>query len=763
MKLKTAILSVLGRDALKTIVGDLGIDSVDRRSVEDMTAVLSRAHRATVEVLLEYLGETEVKEVCELYGVSSRGRRSALVERLATELKRRRNLKKKRGGKGHPPMESTSVSTTNQEERKAQTKRVAPPAGMMAVTKTELVWPGKYNKNGTLNDVPRVSLPFQVIESVNESRATREAGSSSRQTTLFDLYEGKEGDTFEEGWKNKLVWGDNLLVMQSLAQRFSGRVGLIYIDPPFGTGADFSFVTEIGEEGLTIAKEQSLIEEKAYRDTWGKGLASYLGMMRDRLVWIREMLCSDGSLFLHIDWRVGHYLKVLLDEIFGADSFVQEIIWKHQIMGGAHGKRFPKAHETILWYAKGSNYRLRNQDPLVRVPFSDYVRNTMQKDEEGRWFYTRRRMSRKASAEELATKAHTRTYVDDPDAGTLASDVWDDMPSYQPKPGDNEKYPTQKPNEILERIIAAASDPDDIVADFFCGSGTTCVVAERLGRRWIGCDLGRFAVHTARKRLLNTENCRPFEVLNLGKYERRYWQVATFGEDLDGDGEIALYEYLAFVLKLYGAQPLSGMSYVHGRKGRAMVHVGAVDAPVTIDEVNEALGECLQLNQKELHVLGWEWEMGLSDLMTDEAKKRGVKLMLLTIPREVMEQQAVDKGDIQFFELAYLDVDIKTGKKCSAKVTLKDFVIPNTELVPEEVREKVKKWSDYIDYWAVDWDFQNDTFMQGWVTYRTRKDRTLTLTSDEHTYDQPGKYTIVVKVIDIFGNDTSQAYEVEVR
>jgi hypothetical protein len=317
------------------------------------------------------------------------------------------------------------------------------------------------------------------------------------------------------------------------------------------------------------------------------------------------------------------------------------------------------------------------------------------------------------------------------------------------------------------------------MADFFCGSGTTLAVAERLGRRWVGCDLGRFAVHTARKRLLSTEGCKPFEILNLGKYERQYWQGVTFGGKCKTVTEQALYEYLAFILRLYGAQPVAGMAHLHGRKGRAMVHIGAVDAPVTIDEINAALTECVQLKQPELHVLGWEWEMGLYDLMVGEAKKQGVKLVLRIIPREIMEQQAVEKGDIQFFELAYLEVKIdlkpsprpspvrrereKSNGGATVAVVLKDFVIPNTELVPEEVRSKIKKWSDYIDYWAVDWDFQNDTFMQGWVTYRTRKDRTLALTSDEHVYEKPGRYRILVKVVDIFGNDTTQAYDVEVK
>jgi len=140
------------------------------------------------------------------------------------------------------------------------------------INKVELVWPGKYNEDGTLKEVPRVNLPFQVIETVNESRATREAAKKPENLSLFDVYEGKEGDTFEEGWKNKLIWGDNLLVMSSLLEKFAGKIDLIYIDPPFATGADFSFTSSVGEEKVQTVKEQSAIEEKAYRDTWDKGL-----------------------------------------------------------------------------------------------------------------------------------------------------------------------------------------------------------------------------------------------------------------------------------------------------------------------------------------------------------------------------------------------------------------------------------------------------------------------------------------------------------
>ena len=238
----------------------------------------------------------------------------------------------------------------------------------------------------------------------------------------------------------------------------------------------------------------------------------------------------------------------------------------------------------------------------------------------------------------------------------------------------------------------------------------------------------------------------------------------TFGEGRrKPTTEQTIFEYLSFIIELYGAQPVAGMNHLHGKKGKAMIHIGAVDAPVTISEIDSAMEECIRVKQKELHVLGWEWEMGLQDLVVQDARNKSVKLLLLQIPREVMEQQVADKGDVRFFELAYLDADVRKPKKLTAQVTLRDFVIPNAELIPDDVRSKVGKWSDYIDYWAVDWDFRNDTFMQGWVAYRTRKDRSLPLTSDPHKYEKRGRYRVLVKVIDIFGNDTSQAFEVEVK
>ena len=518
------------------------------------------------------------------------------------------------------------------------------------VTKTELVWPGKYRDDGTLNEVPRVALPFQVIETINESRATREAKKLPQQSTLFDVYEGKEGDTFEAGWRNKLIWGDNLLVIGSLLDKFAGKIDLIYIDPPFATGVDFSFRAQIGDSGEEVFKEQSAIEEKAYRDTWGAGTGSYLQMISQRLILMRDLLAADGSIYVHCDWRVNWAIRCVLDEIFGAGYFRNEIIWHYEnkLGTGWGAKTFDTRHDVLLKFSKGKNYTHNEITEKVKVQKMQPV--TQKIEGERIW------LKNDDGSLKYAEGASERP----------VGDVWT-ISIINPVASERLNYPTQKPEKLIERVLLSGSNKGDLVADFFCGSGTTLAVAEKLGRRWIGCDLGRWGIHVTRKRLLGIENCKPFEVLNLGKYERQYWQGVTFGEANDKPlTEQALYEYLAFILKLYGAQPVAGLAQLHGKKGKAMVHIGAVDAPVTISEIDAAVDECAKLKQSELHVLGWEWEMGLYDLMVEAAKKKGVKLLLLIIPREVMEQQASAKGDVHFFELAYLEAEIKQPKKLTA-------------------------------------------------------------------------------------------------
>ena len=315
-------------------------------------------------------------------------------------------------------------------------------------------------------------------------------------------------------------------------------------------------------------------------------------------------------------------------------------------------------------------------------------------------------------------------------------------------------YATQKPEALVDRIVKASSNPGDLVADFFVGSGTTVAVAEKLNRRWIACDLGRFAIHTTRKRLLNIRDCRPFEIKNLGSYERQRWQVRS------SNG--ALRAYLDTILAFYRAEPVEGFAHLHGRKAGRMVHVGATDAPVTIDETEDVMDEMADNGIEACDLLGWEWEMGLHDTISERARRRGLDLRPRQIPREVMERQVTEADAVRFFELAYVDLDVRRQGR-EASVVLKDFAIPSEELIPPEVRERVESWADLIDYWSVDYDFNDDVFHNQWQAYRTREEPVLATQSGWHEYSEPGPHAIVVKIIDIFGNDTTKLAEVRIK
>ena len=657
------------------------------------------------------------------------------------------------------------------------------------ITKPELIWPGKYDAEGNRVIDRGVALPFQVVETIREGRASREKG------YIRDLFSAKPST--QDDWRNKLIWGENLLVMASLMEEFSGKVDLIYIDPPFATGADFSFRTVLGEE--SISKESSIIEEKAYRDTWGEGLGSFIAMLYQRFTLMRELLSYSGVAYIHIGWEVSHYAKLILDEIFGRDGLLNQVIWKRQTAHsdtGQGAQHLGRIHDVVFIYTKGREYTWNKQYSPYDIKYLESHYQGIEPATGRRyeldnitapggaakgnplyeflgitryWRYSKDRMQELYKAgrivqPSLGAVPRYKRYLDEM-PGLPLQDLWTDINAINSQGREATGYSTQKPETLLDRIIKSATKEGDLVLDFFCGSGTTLAVAEKLKRRWIGCDLGRFAIHTTRKRLLGIPDCKPFEILNLGRYERKHWQGVNFGDEKPADpDQAAIAAYVRFILDLYHAQSLPG-THVHGRKGAALVHVGAVDAPVTISQIGKALAETEDLGQKELHVLGWEWEMGMHDPVVQQARQtHGVRLRLLNIPREVMERQAVDRGDVRFFDLAFLEAEIVPTAPAPAdgpraagvKVRLTDFAIPDTDLIPDEVRGKIQKWSDYIDYWAVDWDFQHDTFMNQWQAYRTRKVRRLDLESAEHRYPRPGSYQVLVKVVDIFGNDTSR-------
>jgi len=439
-----------------------------------------------------------------------------------------------------------------------------------------------------------------------------------------------------------------------------------------------------------------VLEETAYRDTWGRGIDSYLGMMYERLVLMHELLASTGSFYIHLDSHMSHYLKVVCDEIFGRENFMREIIWRIGWISGYKAKaaNWARNHDTILFYVKDRNRFTFNKTYIEHDP--NYRRGSYGSEE----------------------AADVETIVDDASEaspGRPIDDVWTNLPSIQIMSFSQEKtgYPTQKNLDLVERIVRSSSNPGDLVADFFCGAGTTLAAAERLGRRWLGADLGRFAVHTTRKRLLNVPDCRPFDIKNLGSYERQRWQIVT------GNG--ALRAYLDTILAFYRAEPVDGFAHLHGRKAGRMVHVGATDAPVTIDETEEVMDEMADNGIEACDLLGWEWEMGLHDTITERARRRGLDLRPRQIPREVMERQVSDADAVRFFELAYVDLDVRRNEN-EACVVLKDFAIPSENLIPPKVRERITAWSDLIDYWAVDFDYNDDVFHNQWQAYRTRQE-----------------------------------------
>ena len=662
----------------------------------------------------------------------------------------------------------------------------------------ELVWKGKYGKDKQRRRPLRIALPFQTVETVNET-------AQQRQKSL-DLFAA--GGRTE--WRNRLIWGDKKYVLPSLLREFAGKIDLIYIDPPFATGSDFSFKAQVGDENFV--KQPSIIEQKAYRDTWADGLDSYAPWFYETASLLHELLSETGNLYVHCDPTASHYIKLILDEIFGYGNFRNEIVWKRAFTRKSSlTKHLPRNHDILFPYTKSDDfiwntdavtipYDLKNLDEKTKKKYS-------QKDARGRLFqYTSITAPGHSSGDsgkpityedqiihpppnkhwvvpggrkkgESIQDGFNRLYAEgrlyqsysgglprfkrylDEQKGLTLDDLWTDIPSVNSMAKERTGYDTQKPEALLERIIKASSNEDDLILDCFCGSGTTAAVAEKLNRRWIAADLGRFAIHTTRKRLLGIENLRPFAVQNLGKYERQHWQKAELGAQAGN----VLRTYRRFILDLFHAEAITGFSWLHGKKGRWLVHVGPVDSPIALNDITQIAIEFRQATHKgNMHgvqVLGWDFALDMNETQKQTAQEAGFELRFRRIPREVLEAKAVEQGDIQFFELAALALKA-TQKKRELHIELTDFIVPQDD-VPKKVSESVRDWSDWIDYWAVDFDYRNDAFHNQWQTYRTRQDRSLRL-STSHRYAEPGNYTVLVKVIDILGNDTTKAIPIEV-
>ncbi len=596
------------------------------------------------------------------------------------------------------------------------------------------------------------------------------------------------------GWRNRLIWGDKKYVLPSLLSEFASQVSLIYIDPPFATGDNFSFTAAVPESNESFTKEPSMVEQKAYRDTWGRGLDSYMQWFYETMVLLRELLAENGSIYVHLDWHVGHYAKAILDEVFGYDNIESQVIWQ-RVTGHMDTQSFGFNHDMLLHYGKSkaiiwnpqfapydesylaTHYRSQDADgrryELDQISAAGqgsaryFFGKLLEPPPDTHWRWSQERINQLCKDGRIVITSGGRPrykrYLDEQSGKTMQS-IWSDIPPVNSQAKEDTRYATQKPEALLGRIINASSNEDDIVLDCFCGSGTTAVVAEKLGRRWITCDLGRFAIHTTRKRLLSFDNVKPFVVQNLGKYERQAWQAAEFSDPTQR-ANIQL-RYRNFILQLYHATSIDGYTWLHGIKAGRLVHVGSVDAPIALGEVKAIVNEFWRVRGKDvgehsnaIDILGWDFAFDLNETAKQMAADANIRLAFKKIPREVLEKKAVEQGDIAFYELAALAVEVKPTKKC-VSVELQNFFMPPDD-VPEDVRKAITQWSQWIDYWAVDWDYRDDTFHNQWQTYRTKKEPKILLKAF-HEYDEPGSYTIVMKVIDILGNDTTKAVTVEV-
>lgn len=660
----------------------------------------------------------------------------------------------------------------------------------------ELVW------NGKKREVCDVILPFQTIEQVDEPRSER----SADKETQMDLFDDRGRQ--KAGWTNKLIWGDNKLILSSLRNgqirdeiQRNGGIKLIYIDPPFDVGADFTTDITFGEEEKSFTKEPTILEEIAYRDTWGKGADSFISMIYERLILMRDLLAEDGSIYVHCDWRVSGYLRLVLDEIFGKENFQREIIWRIGWISGykTKAKNWIRNHDTIFYYSKDKDNFVFNKQ---YIPYAnDYVRRDGKKPNGN---------------------------------GYAIEDTWncsdiDRLDSIQIMSFSSEKtgYATQKSECLLERIIKASSNEGDIVADFFAGSGTTLAVAEKLNRKWIGSDLGKFAIHTTRKRMINVQRqlksadkpYRAFEILNLGKYERAHY--IGINHDLRTEQQRRQIkkketEFVELILKAYKAQKVDGFNNFSGKKSDRLVAIGPINLPVTRLYVEELLLECRSKHITRVDILAFEFEMGLFPTIQEEAKSKGVDLKMKYIPREVFDKRAIERDQVKFYDVSYIELK-PHFKKGAFAIELEDFSVFYTQDNLDAAKEALgkgkskvivdngkiysiskdkngvvqppvlltKKWTDWIDYWSIDFDYESKKeiikvqdpatgketetwtgdyiFENEWQSFRTKKDRSLELKTPWHECESFGRRKIAVKIIDIFGNDTMKVIDINVE
>ncbi|MBO5843800.1 MAG: site-specific DNA-methyltransferase [Bacteroidales bacterium] len=579
------------------------------------------------------------------------------------------------------------------------------------------------------------------------------------------LWKGTNPQKIESKWCNRLIYGDNLLAMQALLtgdkssnlEALRGKVDLIYIDPPFDSKADYR--TKITLPGNEITQKPTTFEQFGYSDLWQKGTVSYLEYMYPRLLLMRELLSDKGSIYVHIDWHVGHYIKILLDDIFGKENFVNEIVWDKGFRGTESKTIYQHAHDIIFFYSKNKKYGyIWNQD---YQPYKDKSMGRYNKiDENGKYYALIKRTRTDGSV------YYGKTYPKD--EGKRINDVISHIATMASTNSERLNYDTQKPESLLEIFIKTSSNEGDLVCDFFGGSGTTATVAEKLGRRWITTDIGKPSNLVMRKRFIDM-NAKPFLYQAIGDYNKEAFAL----NKINRVGDLC-----EVVLKLYGALPfekerLDDRRWGYIKGGKTLVFVDSPNkftSKNTLKKAFEAKNNLLGGGWSKCVVLSWNYHFDISEGL--ELYKDSVEV--LSIPPDLLDRlrrnglgKLIDSGSIRFTSLQYLtlkNIELKSWdeEEDELKVELGNYILHSPDAIPLDEKDKqtleeimTNDPLSLIEYWSIDPDYDGETFRSIWQDYRQNTendgDALHCVYSATLRVSKKAERTVCVKAVDVFG------------
>lgn len=573
-------------------------------------------------------------------------------------------------------------------------------------------------------------------------------------------------------WMNRLVYGDNLLTMQALLAgdpqtglpSLRGKVDLIYIDPPFDSKADYR--TPITLPNMKCSQKPTVIEQFAYADTWEEGTISYLKMIYPRLALMKELLSERGSIYVHIDWHIGAYMKIILDDIFGKDMFRNELVWTYFGFKRSTTKKFPQKHDIIYSYAKNNEYVWNTQ---YKPHSADYIKR-FKKDKNGRLYRD----------DVNPTGGGTRIIYLDEVKGDIVDSVWEDIPPVNPVAKERVGYATQKPEALLERIIKASSNEGDLVCDFFGGSGTTAAVAEKLGRRWITCDIGKPAALVMRKRFIDQE-VNPFLYQSIGDYQKEAFHN---NKKLRRVGDLS-----QVVLGLFGALPFTpeqvsdrNFGYIKGTRTLVMVDSpNRLTTAATVRRAVEAKASLLGGDWDKVIVLGWNFAFDISQAIE---KYKNSNVEVLVIPPDLLDKlskkgfkKLIADKTVRFSSLQYLvvnPVEVKTNEsgEDELSISLNNYVLLSPDNIPLDDKDKLKLQQvmeqdplSLVEYWSIDPDYDGETFRSTWQDYRENVDNDSDplhcVYSTRIKMPHKDERKVCVKAVDVFGFESQVILDVK--